>query len=248
MFEKEFQSSQGQLSHRSNLNNKSSFKTNYTANELENNILKPSKKFNHPNGKSRQPFKVTSQQEIRQEVVQQNKMMHTSSMIKNLRDFKSSLSDITGSRSSRGDQKDVLRYNLKNNDFEYSQPRREPLQIRTRKFDQNTEHSNPIVASTEKPRYRSSKRMRQSSTFNSQIVLGEEQSNAHLKSQSRITYCGLTENKENVSTQNYAKYLPTGQSYSLVKPSGLKTLRAQSAKGQKPQQVTNAFQSQIMLS
>lgn len=90
-------------------------------------------------------------------------------MIKNIRDFKSCLNDITGSTTTRDDQKDILRYNHSKQDYEYNQGRKQTAK-------QVTQHQakNNVWGEQEKPRYKSARRMNQTTTYKSQIVFGQD--------------------------------------------------------------------------
>ena len=89
------------------------------------------------------------------------------------------------------DHKDILKFNLQKKDFVYSQNEKLKSDI---KHGRKTSKS--LWDPEEKPRYRSAKRRHETTSFNSQIIFGEEK-NTHLKSHNRITYSGLGIDKEN---------------------------------------------------
>lgn len=219
---------------------------NYSQEELKTYKEKPSKQFNHPHGLSRQEHCLTGFPTEPIEVNVKQRMQNTSSMIKNLRDFRSCLTDITGSSTGRGDQKDVLRYNHQMNDFEYSQPKRVPLKAKKMDFVARNNVSSPIVANGEKSQVKSGKRMSSTSAYRSQIVLGNDKPNDNFKSHSKIAYSGLKANKENLDSWNRTSQRQS--SCANLKASGLREQRPMSAKGQRPHEIKNAFQSQIVFS
>lgn len=77
---------------------KTNFKMNYSKDECLKPSSKPSKQFNLPFGQSRQPFKVTEYCKENSTTLNSSKPKNTSSVIKNIRDFKTSLTDLTGSK------------------------------------------------------------------------------------------------------------------------------------------------------
>ena len=181
---------------------------------------------------------------------QENKSENISSYIKNIRDFNSCLNDITGSTNCRVDQKDLLKFNLVKYDFEQAKPSYKPLKPTTEVIQ--AEVWSPLCGGNEKSRVKTSRKMRPTTMYNSQIVLGSD-FNTHLKSQSRAAFTNFNENKENCDFKNINSTHKRQNSFAVpvkqsVEQSKQSTEPAKLSKAQRPQSIRNMFQSQIVLS
>ena len=224
-------------------NTKSNFKMTYSKDECESDIFKPSKAINLPFGKSRHPLKIV---DVDKENICQNKpakTQNTSNFIKHIRDYRSSLADITGSNMPRDDLKELLRFNMTKNEFEYAKNDTTKPKL-THLKPQISINSNPIVMDdSQKVRPRTSRRMHSVNTHTSQIVFGSEERRP-MKSINHMAFRHNLSDKENTNISN-CKMAGKVQSDKINFDNSFQESR--SSRAQRPHMIKNVFQSQIVL-